>query len=467
MIERIADLRERRRQSGAARALSQHDVPDRDRRRRAISSRSSRAASSRSRPARSSRRTTASRCARRATNGRCSGRKCPSPATTTSSRCSSAASSPSKATCIRSWRTCSTSRTCWPRRASRAKEAAAMSPRFEPIIGRYLNLDAARPAAPALCRGGRPGHSAALPAHRRLRRAAVSRPAQRRAHHRELPRHRVRHAVARQIVAARGLSERGIQAHLARLHPDDPGNRRRAGARQAGGDGLLDRRAHRALSRAPARQALPRHHRAGKRRRMSRPITTSSGCTGRDVHGGEVSAGVVSGLVAPTAPDNHRWETLWHYLQSGPGVFKGDLHFYKVDGDIRGKIDEIDGKRGEPLSAHRRIRLFLHHRRHARHRQAHRRAGDHHEGPRPFPDERGPAEVHRLSAAGAGEDSRRGVSSRQSENAMSHAEAVHTLQPAAGATDADRAASPARCATTRCRRTRATTRGGICSTPSA
>ena len=127
-----------------------------------------------------------------------------------------------------------------------------------------------------------------------------------------------------------------------------------------------------------------------------------------DVHGGEVSAGVVSGLVAPTAPDNHRWETLWHYLQSGPGIFKGDLHFYKVDGDIRGKIDEIDGKRREPLSAHRRVRLFLHHRGHARHRQAHRRAGDHHEGPRPFPDERGPAEVHRLSAAGAGEDSAEG-----------------------------------------------------------
>ena len=64
-----------------------------------------------------------------------------------------------------------------------------------------------------------------------------------------------------------------------------------------------------------------------------------------DVHGGEVSAGVVSGLVAPTAPDNHRWETLWHYLQSGPGVFKGDLHFYKVDGDIRDKIDQIDGRK--------------------------------------------------------------------------------------------------------------------------
>jgi pimeloyl-ACP methyl ester carboxylesterase len=63
-----------------------------------------------------------------------------------------------------------------------------------------------------------------------------------------------------------------------------------------------------------------------------------------DVHGGEVSAGVVSGLVAPTAPDNHRWETLWHYLQSGPAVFKGDLYFYKIDGDIRDKVDQIDGR---------------------------------------------------------------------------------------------------------------------------
>src|SRR5262245_31272873 len=63
-----------------------------------------------------------------------------------------------------------------------------------------------------------------------------------------------------------------------------------------------------------------------------------------DVHGGEVSAGVVSGLAAPTAPDKERWETLWHYLQSGPGVFKGELHFYKVDGDIRDKVDQIDGR---------------------------------------------------------------------------------------------------------------------------
>jgi pimeloyl-ACP methyl ester carboxylesterase len=64
-----------------------------------------------------------------------------------------------------------------------------------------------------------------------------------------------------------------------------------------------------------------------------------------DVHGGEVSAGVVSGLIAPCAPDAERWETLWHYMQSGPGVFKGDLYFYKVDGDIRDRVDQIDGRR--------------------------------------------------------------------------------------------------------------------------
>ncbi len=61
-----------------------------------------------------------------------------------------------------------------------------------------------------------------------------------------------------------------------------------------------------------------------------------------DVHGGEVSAGYVSGLMAPMSPAAERWETLWHYMQSGPGVFKGDLHFYKFEGDIRERIGRID-----------------------------------------------------------------------------------------------------------------------------
>lgn len=47
-----------------------------------------------------------------------------------------------------------------------------------------------------------------------------------------------------------------------------------------------------------------------------------------DVHGGEICAARVSGLMAPQSPEENRWETLWGYMQSGPGVFKGDLYFY-------------------------------------------------------------------------------------------------------------------------------------------
>ena len=63
-----------------------------------------------------------------------------------------------------------------------------------------------------------------------------------------------------------------------------------------------------------------------------------------DVHGGEVCAALVSGLVAPQSPDEARWETLWHYMQGGPGVFKGDLYFYRVDFDLRAEMEKIDTK---------------------------------------------------------------------------------------------------------------------------
>ncbi len=102
-----------------------------------------------------------------------------------------------------------------------------------------------------------------------------------------------------------------------------------------------------------------------------------------DVHGGEVSAAIVSGLVGPDAPDAERWETLWHYMQGGPGVFKGDLYFYKLDGDIRGRVAQIDTSE-----------------------QHSRQRGHHHEGPRAFPDEREPAGVSKAPAARAGEDQR-------------------------------------------------------------
>jgi pimeloyl-ACP methyl ester carboxylesterase len=64
-----------------------------------------------------------------------------------------------------------------------------------------------------------------------------------------------------------------------------------------------------------------------------------------DVHGGEVCSGVVSGLIGPSAPEADRWETQWHYAQGGPGVFRGDLYFYTVDGDVRDKVADIDTRR--------------------------------------------------------------------------------------------------------------------------
>ena len=48
--------------------------------------------------------------------------------------------------------------------------------------------------------------------------------------------------------------------------------------------------------------------------------------------------------VAPTSPDEYRWETLWHYMQGGPGVFKGDLHFYWLDGDFDERSPQINTK---------------------------------------------------------------------------------------------------------------------------
>ena len=61
-----------------------------------------------------------------------------------------------------------------------------------------------------------------------------------------------------------------------------------------------------------------------------------------NVHGGEYCAAYCYGLVGPAAPLKHRWETLWHYMQGGPGVFKGDLHFYSMDGDVSDRLGEID-----------------------------------------------------------------------------------------------------------------------------
>jgi len=64
-----------------------------------------------------------------------------------------------------------------------------------------------------------------------------------------------------------------------------------------------------------------------------------------DIHGGEVCSALMSGLIAPQSPRESRWETLWGYAQGGPGVFRGDLYFYRAEGDLRGKLDGIDTTR--------------------------------------------------------------------------------------------------------------------------
>jgi pimeloyl-ACP methyl ester carboxylesterase len=64
-----------------------------------------------------------------------------------------------------------------------------------------------------------------------------------------------------------------------------------------------------------------------------------------DVHGGEIAGALMSGLIAPQSPSETRWDTLWMYMQGGPGVFKGDLFFYRADGDFRDRVGEIDTTR--------------------------------------------------------------------------------------------------------------------------
>jgi pimeloyl-ACP methyl ester carboxylesterase len=73
-----------------------------------------------------------------------------------------------------------------------------------------------------------------------------------------------------------------------------------------------------------------------------RPWYDSTWMNRPDVHGGEICAAIVSGMMAPQSPTVSVQETLWYYKQSGPGVFKGDLYFYGAEGDIRDEVSRFD-----------------------------------------------------------------------------------------------------------------------------
>ena len=97
-----------------------------------------------------------------------------------------------------------------------------MSVAFEPIIGRYMHLDLfgrkhriyveeAGEGAPLLClhTAGSDGRQ-----YRALMNDARD--------HLAAPRHRLRHALARQVVAATWMAQRGISTHLGAIHHHDP-----------------------------------------------------------------------------------------------------------------------------------------------------------------------------------------------------------------------------------------------------
>ncbi|MGY9056546.1 MAG: alpha/beta fold hydrolase [Alphaproteobacteria bacterium] len=54
-----------------------------------------------------------------------------------------------------------------------------------------------------------------------------------------------------------------------------------------------------------------------------------------DIHGGKLAGASMAGMIAPQSPSPERWETMWHYMQGGPGIFWGDVQYYFTDGDLR------------------------------------------------------------------------------------------------------------------------------------
>ena len=65
-----------------------------------------------------------------------------------------------------------------------------------------------------------------------------------------------------------------------------------------------------------------------------------------DIHGGKLSGASMAGMIAPQSPSPERWETMWHYMQGGPGIFWGDVQYYFTDGDLRNGL--ADGLKDSP-----------------------------------------------------------------------------------------------------------------------
>ena len=113
--------------------------------------------------------------------------------------------------------------------------------------------------------------------------------------------------------------------------------------RAAGGDGMLHRRAHGPL---PRDSTIPSASgpSSGSRRPTSSPAagTSSTGCTSRTSMGGRRARRSSRGSSARKAPTSTGGRRCGSTCRGGPGVFRGDLWFYRVDGDLREETHRID-----------------------------------------------------------------------------------------------------------------------------
>lgn len=64
-----------------------------------------------------------------------------------------------------------------------------------------------------------------------------------------------------------------------------------------------------------------------------------------DAPGGEMGAALISANIAPQSPREENWNTQWMFMQSGPGVVRGDLSFYTRDDSLVGQLHRIDTTR--------------------------------------------------------------------------------------------------------------------------
>ena len=141
-----------------------------------------------------------------------------------------------------------------------------MAPALEPMVGRYLRLEIDGVPHRLYFEEAGQAHSAGLPAHGRRRRSPVPPPAGRSRDHARAsacwPSTCRGTASRRRPTAGRGR----VSADDGVLHGGHPRLLPGHGARQAGGHGLLDRRAHRAQPRDRACRGVPRPDRARGRR---------------------------------------------------------------------------------------------------------------------------------------------------------------------------------------------------------